>query len=57
MKKKIVALLVSAVMTLSLLACGGGKETSGDSGDDSSKGQELTVWCWDAFNVDAMKKA
>lgn len=63
MKKKILALLVTAIMTLSLIACGGDKEVSGDSGSSSESGdgtakeQVLTIWCWDSFNVDAMKKA
>lgn len=73
MKKKIVALLLTAVMAVSLMACGGTKETgstenpeaqstetqSSDASEEASDASEktLTVWCWDSFNVDAMKTA
>lgn len=79
MKRKIVALLVTAAMTVSLMACGsssGSETTSADTSNQSSDAQEetaapeeagesaaaegeqtITVWCWDSFNVDAMKKA
>lgn len=61
MKKKIVAVLLSAVMVLSLAACSGGGSTGGSSkkADKGKKGDSktLTVWCWDAFNVNAMKTA
>lgn len=61
MKKKLVSMLLTAVMVCSLTACGGG-DTSSDNGASSkskSSGDDntLTVWCWDAFNVDAMKAA
>ena len=68
MKKKVLALLMTAAMLLSLTACGGGNSGSGDSGTTdsgdtisataSSGDNELTVWCWDpAFNLYAMEEA
>lgn len=65
MKKKIAAAALSAVMAVSLAACGSGAQTSAPvaSGDQSGNAaasdgsNTLTVWCWDAFNIDAMKKA
>lgn len=76
MKKKIVALLLTAAMAVSLMACGETKESgssdstdnakaqsteaqSSDAAEETSDGSEkiLTVWCWDSFNVDAMKTA
>lgn len=79
MKKKIVALLLTAAMAVSLMACGASKETETAAStseqeaqtQESSEGeakadeasastdaeQTLTVWCWDSFNVDAMKTA
>lgn len=72
MKKKIIAVLLTAAMAVSMIACGGTSSDSTDkaagsdasateagatadaSGDDANT---LTVWCWDAFNMDAMKKA
>lgn len=73
MKKKIVSLLVTAAMALSLAACGNTDSTSGQVStqevEKSSVAQQeatettgsgdknLTIWCWDSFNVDAMKKA
>ena len=69
MKRKLISLILSAVMAVSLVGCGG----SGDDGTLTQKSesdnvdtpasassddtQSLTVWCWDSFNVDAMKKA
>lgn len=81
MKRKIVALFMTAAMAASLMACGSSasSETSGSTTSDSADSQEeaetetdaeaaedsqsdgeeqtITVWCWDSFNVDAMKKA
>ncbi len=70
MKRKLLSLLVAATMLGCLVGCGGsdtGSEgaTSGEataeadasSGDAASGDQTLTVWCWDAFNMDAMKAA
>lgn len=83
MKRKTIALLMSAVMAVFLAGCGNSgttetttdtsasaeteaaetvNEDAGDSseasaGESSDGAQTLTVWCWDSFNVDAMKKA
>ncbi len=54
MKRKLVSLLMIATMALSLVACGGDKK---DAGTKDPNSKELTVWCWDAFNVNAMKAA
>lgn len=60
MKRKIIAALLSTVMVLGMTACGGGNTDDAKSDDKSKKegdSKTLTVWCWDAFNVDAMKAA
>lgn len=72
MKKKIISILMSAVMAFSLVACGSSTTTEADTTkvEDTVKVSEttstntntteettLTVWCWDAFNMDAMKAA
>ena len=76
MKRKLIGLILSAVMAVSLVGCGGAGDdgtTAGTSTDTPTKSesdnvdtpasapsddaQSLTVWCWDSFNVDAMKKA
>lgn len=77
MKKKMISLLLTAVMAVSMVACGSSKDTqetanqaaseadaktedkdAGAADNTASDGEQvLTVWCWDAFNVDAMKKA
>lgn len=85
MKKKVIAFLVAAVMTLSLVGCstsnnasstaaenGATDETAAEeseaadtntqanndvTADATGEGGALTIWCWDAFNVDAMKEA
>lgn len=76
MKRKLIGLILSAVMAVSLVGCGGSGDdgtTAGTSTDTPTKSesdnadapvnapsddaQSLTVWCWDSFNVDAMKKA
>lgn len=36
---------------------GGTESADAGSGAESADGQTLTVWCWDAFNMDAMKEA
>lgn len=72
MKRKAIAVLLAAAMVLSLGACAGQGNT-GESKDSGSTGKTeqteqtentgdqgdktLTVWCWDAFNIDAMKAA
>lgn len=89
MKKKVIALFMSAALITGLCACGSstGSESNSEStsattetasasedkadtntdsavSDDSQstdstgdETDELVVWCWDAFNVDAMKLA
>lgn len=68
MKRKIIAVLLAAAMTLGLTACGSKEAVSGDTGAaeapeekteeaSSQGGSKLTVWCWDAFNINAMKAA
>lgn len=73
MKKKILSLLMAVSLTLSLAACGGsdvaedssskadtqsGKEESvSQTGTSGGGDKDLTIQCWDSFNVDAMKKA
>ena len=50
MGKKIVAILLTAAMSMGIAACGG----SGDKKDDNT----ITVWCWDkTFNIFAMEEA
>lgn len=63
MKKRLVAAILSMTMALSLFGCSGGNSgnSSGTSPAGSTTAQQgdktLTVWCWDAFNIDAMKTA
>lgn len=70
MKRKLFGLVMAAAMAVSLAGCGSGKDAGASSdspaaagtpseasGDAAADGQTLTVWCWDSFNVDAMKKA
>lgn len=62
MKKKIVALLLTAVMAGGLIACGSGEkaDTPKDekTSEESGKGDSLTVWCWDpAFSIVALEEA
>lgn len=78
MKKKLISLLLTAVMVLTLAGCGSEKAATSDSEDvaDPSVEEEsvtqdtndtadttteepvtITVWCWDSFNIDAMKTA
>lgn len=72
MKKKILSLLLSAAMVVSLAACGTSEdagstanntdsteEGAGAASDSSSaEGDTLTVWAWDkAFNIYAMEEA
>ena len=54
--KKLVALGLAAVMTLSLAACGGGSSDSSSSSSDSASsegGGELNVWLEKIFTDDA----
>ena len=76
MKKKVLSILMTAMMTLSLVACGNadnsaapaaGTDSQTQAATESTKTeaaaetpagkQTLKVWCWDSFNVDAMKTA
>ena len=74
MKKKVLSILMTAMMALSLAACGStdngaapaaGTESQTQAATESTKTdaeapageQTLKVWCWDSFNVDAMKTA
>ena len=61
MKKRIISTLLMGAMALSLVACGGtndaGKDSTQGKAASSGDGKTLTVWCWDAFNMDAMKDA
>lgn len=61
MKRKVMAALLAAAMVFSLVACGNKSESS-DAGKEKTAATDqdentLTVWCWDAFNIDAMKAA
>lgn len=73
MKKKLLSILLSAIMTCSFIACGNNsnsttenktnEESSADKNnskdsESTSNNDELTVWCWDpAFNIYAMEEA
>lgn len=58
MKKRIAAAFLSAAMAVSLAACGSGQQTAAQPAESAgASANTLTVWCWDAFNIDAMKKA
>lgn len=57
MKKKIVSVLLAATMVLGLTACGASKDNAASSDKKSGDEKTLTVWCWDAFNIDAMRAA
>lgn len=63
MKRKVIAVLLAAAMTFGLAACGsqgGTSESKAEGKTEDASGQDgntLTVWCWDAFNIDAMKAA
>lgn len=60
MKKRVLALLMAAAMTVSLAACGN-SSNGGDGGDSAEGGsgdETLTVWCWDpAFSIAALEEA
>lgn len=61
MLKKLSAILCSAIIAVSMVACG--SSGSNQDGNTVSKGDAnaddtLTVWCWDpTFNIAAMKEA
>lgn len=52
--KKVLALALAAVMTLSIAACG--KKTEEKSGSDSGKGTKLTVAIWDSNQEAGLKE-
>ena len=60
MKRKVLAVLLSAAMAFSLTACGGGA-SDGESSKEASaqeNANELTVWAWDkAFNIYSIEEA
>ena len=57
MKKKLFSLLLAGVMTLSLVACAGGKDDEANAPAEGGS-NKLTVMAWDAnFNIPALKAA
>ena len=67
MKKKLLSIILSTIMSFTLISCGSSSTTE-DSKDTTStntentssdsNSNELTVWCWDpAFNIYAMEEA
>ena len=65
MKKKLLSIILSTIMSFTLISCGSSSTTE-DSKDTTStntentssdsNSNELTVWCWDpAFNIYAME--
>ncbi len=73
MKKKALTMVLAATMLFSMVGCGSTGTADNGSSNNAAAGTEsasaaadngggstegtLTVWCWDSFNVDAMKKA
>ncbi len=61
MKKKLLSALLTAVLVLSLAACGSssdGSEKAEDASAESGESNTLTVWAWDqTFNIKAMEMA
>ena len=62
MKKRLVALLLTVAMAGGLIACGGGEKADTakeeKTSEESSKGDSLTIWCWDpAFSIVALEEA
>ncbi len=55
MKKKLLALSLTITTMLSLVSCNLLKNNDAGVGNDGAN--VLSVWCWDSFNVDAMKAA
>ena len=43
MKKKVLALVIAAVMVLSLTACGGGSDSASDSGGGETENRKITI--------------
>lgn len=58
MKKKLLALLLTCTMGMSLVACGSSKSEEAASQSSGGSSDALTVWTWDpAFNIRAMEIA
>jgi len=60
MKKRLIALLLTGIMALSMVACGGGTDTEepADDAAEATGDKTLTVMAWDAaFNIPALKAA
>lgn len=65
MKKRLLSALMAVALTATLVACGGGAQTSSESKGETAQestsqggGETLSVWCWDPnFNIYAMKEA
>lgn len=70
MKKKVLTMILAASMLMTMVGCGGNAATSDNNAASGTQKQEkaaeggsgseegtLTVWCWESFNVDVMKKA
>ncbi len=56
MGKKLISLLVTAIIALSAIGCG--QEQTPDDKTPQGSSNKLTVWCWDpAFNLYAMEEA
>ncbi len=57
MKKRIVALLLTAMMAVGALAGCGSADKKEEKTDPAAE-NKLTVWCWDpSFNINAMNEA
>ncbi len=55
MRKKIVAILLTATMAMGIAACGNQSESNKEAKKDDNT---ITVWCWDkTFNIFAMEEA
>ncbi len=60
MKKRLIALLLTGIMVLSMVACSNGGDDAAEGGDDAAAtgDKTLTVMAWDAaFNIPALKAA
>lgn len=55
MRKKIVAILLTAAMAMGIAACGNQSESNKEAKKDDNT---ITVWCWDkTYNIFAMEEA
>jgi lactose/L-arabinose transport system substrate-binding protein len=58
MKKRLIALLLTGIMVLSMVACGSKEEASDDAAAEATGDKTLTVMAWDAnFNIPALEAA